>query len=281
MVGNLDGSFIAACPGDTIDVPVWAKCDENVGGMHIPIATDDQYIAEHLDGSFYDQLIYWWIIEFLPTRPDRPFENFTTQTILGVSIHMEGPDMDSLFNSQYNWVKIAEFKMIISSDTSNIGCTTQITKGREQLAGGVHFSNEMGSLDWSTALVAGGIAIVPDGYAYLPGDANMTNGLWPPMVLGGDITYLVSYFRGLPSSQPCLLDGFWASADANGDCLVLGSDIVRLVNFFRGYTTIEYCSDYEPLWLTPDDISGSAPLGWPNCETPPVSGRVTPSGFGK
>ncbi|MCP4581945.1 MAG: DUF1565 domain-containing protein [candidate division Zixibacteria bacterium] len=104
------------------------------------------------------------------------------------------------------------------------------------------------------------------GYEYLPGDANMYNGAWPPSVIGGDVTYLVNYFRSLPSSQPCLLEGFWCSADANGDCLVIGSDVTKLVTYFRGMTELSYCHDLEPMWPTPDDLPIEAPSGWPNCE---------------
>ncbi len=114
-----------------------------------------------------------------------------------------------------------------------------------------------------------------EGYEYLPGDANMPFGIWPPQCIGGDVTYLVNYFRGM--NDPCELDGFWASADANGDCNIIGSDVTRLVQYFRGNTTLLYCPDYEPLWPTPDDLPDNPPAGWPNCETPVVS-RTIPTG---
>ncbi|MCP4581942.1 MAG: hypothetical protein GY839_10005 [candidate division Zixibacteria bacterium] len=101
---------------------------------------------------------------------------------------------------------------------------------------------------------------------YMMGDANMYNGAWPPAVVGGDVTYLVNYFRSLPSSQQCLLDGFWSSADANGDCLIIGSDVTRIVNYFKGNTDISYCPDNPPAWLVPDDLPIEAPAGWPSCE---------------
>jgi len=110
------------------------------------------------------------------------------------------------------------------------------------------------------------IGDVCENYKYLPGDANMYNGSWPPSVIGGDVTYLVNYFRSLPSSQACLLDGFWCSADANGDCLIIGSDVTKLVNYFRGMTDLGHCPDYEPAWPTPDDLPVDAPEGWPNCD---------------
>ncbi|MCP4582001.1 MAG: hypothetical protein GY839_10305 [candidate division Zixibacteria bacterium] len=101
---------------------------------------------------------------------------------------------------------------------------------------------------------------------YLPGDVNMYNGAWPPSVIGGDVTFLVNYFRSLPSSQACLLGGFWASADANGDCNIIGSDVTRLVNYFRGLSDITSCPDYPAAWLTLDDLPLETLEGWPNCE---------------
>jgi len=103
------------------------------------------------------------------------------------------------------------------------------------------------------------------GYQYVPGDVNMHNGTWPPLVIGGDVTYLVNYFKGMSSSQPCPLDGFWASADANGDYSIIGGDVIRLVNYFRGNASISYCSEFPPDWLTPDSVPDTAPAGWPNC----------------
>jgi len=108
------------------------------------------------------------------------------------------------------------------------------------------------------------------GYEYLPGDVNMAGGTWPPAATGPDVTYLVNFFRGTPTSVACKFDGdsglFWASADANGDCNIIGSDVTKLVNVFRGIGGIEYCVDYEPAWPTPADLPAEAPDGWPACD---------------
>jgi hypothetical protein len=101
-------------------------------------------------------------------------------------------------------------------------------------------------------------------YKYLPADVNMEVGLWPPQVISNDVTYLVNYFRG--EADPCLLDGFFASADANGDCMVIGGDVIWLVNYFRGLNDLLYCPDYPSAWPTPDDLPAEAPSSWPNCE---------------
>jgi hypothetical protein len=98
---------------------------------------------------------------------------------------------------------------------------------------------------------------------YLPGDVNMYNAAFPPSVIGSDATYLINYFRSFETSQPCLLNGFWASADVNGDCSIIGSDVTRLVNYLRGTGSIEYCPLYPPAWPPVPDLP---PPGWPFCE---------------
>ncbi len=101
-------------------------------------------------------------------------------------------------------------------------------------------------------------------YDYLPGDANMAAGSWPPNVIGADVTYLVNYFRAI--AAPCLVGGFYNSADANGDCSVIGADVTYLVQYFRGANELHFCPDYEPTWQSSGDLPAEAPDGWPNCE---------------
>ena len=103
-------------------------------------------------------------------------------------------------------------------------------------------------------------------------------GVWPPEFIGSDVTYLVNHFRGYESNLPCYIDGFWCSADVNGDCNIIGSDITRMVNYFRGLIGIIYCPDCEPAW---PPVPEESPEGWPNCEIP-TTGRIIPTGtFGE
>lgn len=111
-----------------------------------------------------------------------------------------------------------------------------------------------------------GSGLAQSGYEYLPGDANMYNGAWPPAVIGSDVTYLVNYFRGLPTNPACLIESLYASADVNASCNVIGSDVTRLVSYFRGQAVIEYCPDWEPAWHNTGELPAEAPAGWPNCE---------------
>jgi len=119
----------------------------------------------------------------------------------------------------------------------------------------------------------------PTCFEYLPGDVNMAVMPWPPAYLSGDVTYLVNYFRGLPSSVPCKMYNplapspdpspcFFASADVNGSCTLVGADVTKLVNVFRGITTPASCPSYVPCWPTPANLPPTAPAGWPNCVVP-------------
>jgi hypothetical protein len=101
-------------------------------------------------------------------------------------------------------------------------------------------------------------------YLYLPADANMAVGQYPPALIGGDVTWLVNYFRGL--AEPCIISGFYLAGDTNGDCMVIGGDVTWLVNYFRGLSDVSYCPDFPPAWLSPDDCPVDSPGGWPNCE---------------
>ncbi|MCP4582079.1 MAG: hypothetical protein GY839_10700, partial [candidate division Zixibacteria bacterium] len=79
-----------------------------------------------------------------------------------------------------------------------------------------------------------------------PGDANMGSAVWPAELNGADVTYLVGYFRWM--NQGCSFDGFYASADANGDCIIIGSDVTYLVNYFRQLAPApEGCPDYPDM----------------------------------
>jgi hypothetical protein len=101
----------------------------------------------------------------------------------------------------------------------------------------------------------------------------MYNATWPPEVIGSDATYLINYFRGYTTSHPCAFDGFWASADVNGDCKVIGSDVTRLTNYLRGIGQIGWCGDsqgdsayYPPFWLSAANLPDDPPFGWPGCD---------------
>ncbi|MCP4580749.1 MAG: DUF1565 domain-containing protein [candidate division Zixibacteria bacterium] len=67
------------------------------------------------------------------------------------------------------------------------------------------------------------------------------------LLIGSDVTYLVSYFRGInPPSDPPF------SGDVNGDCQLIGSDVTYMINYFRGIgaSPIRGCCDQPPALST-------------------------------
>ena len=89
----------------------------------------------------------------------------------------------------------------------------------------------------------------PPGCDFIPGDANSDGN-----VIGSDVTFLVSYFRGVGGApgDSCWIESenrwLYSAADVNGDCHVIGSDITYLVNYFRGtQPAILYCPLTPPI----------------------------------
>jgi len=144
-----------------------------------------------------------------------------------------------------------------------------LTAGMDPFQGPANADDTTGQFFYPLSISNACLQII-DGYEYLPGDVNMAVGAWPPAATGPDVTYLVNYFRGIPTSLPCKFNGtlglFWASADVSGDCNVIGSDVTKQVSTLRGASQINSCNHYPPLWLTPEDLPAEEPPGWPNCE---------------
>jgi len=101
-------------------------------------------------------------------------------------------------------------------------------------------------------------------YKYLPGDANMRAGLWPPQVQLSDLVYLVNFTRGMNSG--CLNDSLYCAADINGDCNVAYADITSFIGYFRGEVQIGSCPGYETQWPFESSCPANQPLFWPGCE---------------
>ena len=111
-------------------------------------------------------------------------------------------------------------------------------------------TNILGALGFATVLMmaASSFAALPDipGAYYKSGDVNSDGN-----TRGGDVTFLVNYFRGFettipPDSVPFEDRWLYAAADVNGDCRVVGSDVTYLVNYFRGMVTLKNCEQVPP-----------------------------------
>jgi hypothetical protein len=277
IAGNLDGSNIIVSPGDTINIPLWAKNDQDPVLMYLTMAIDDQYIADYFDGNLFDILNpsstpHWEEVIFTSVLPGRPSVGFSSYPLFCMSEGTSPYDWVP-FNSNGVWIKLAEFTFEISDDSLLIGTATQIIEGKNRVFNGCTFLGLPPEEEYHPVFVGGTIEIVEPSYEYLPGDANMSAGVWLPQVIGSDVTYLVNYLGG--TAPGCDLNGFYCSGDANGDCQVVGSDVTALMNYTRGLGPISYCEDYPPAWPTSGDLPPSAPEGWPNCDGA-VTAKVIP-----
>jgi hypothetical protein len=247
--GNLDGSPMEFPVNDTgfVDVYISTPVSAYIGELHLCLGGDYQYIDEFISGThgtLYYPLTEWNVAEFSESYGSPPNEEgWLSQSFIGSArlslmdnnpwLHTEAPAL------------IMSFAMV-SVDNDNIyyqtypaigpglNPTEEASSCKDTLGAASFILTEQFSELYFTE--------TPSGCDYLPGDAN-SDGL----IIGSDVTYLVTYFRGVNPPPP---DSCWnsntnswhhAAGDANGDCLLIGSDVTFLVGFFRGVNP-------HPLW---------------------------------
>jgi hypothetical protein len=264
---------IVAAPGQDIDIPIWFYGHDesaSAGWLEYPLGINNAYIDSFNMQScvYHYPLTQWDIKSFGGLNEDwRTDGEGNTWDSYAFSGTREGPPP---YNSPALVtlpgdppIEIMTFSIHVKNDPDllNEVVSDAIDAGWNRLGFSITFGdNYGGALSHSDYFAP--IKFVS--YQYTPGDANMTNGIWPPQVIGSDVTYLVSYFRG--SAESCLINGLYCAADVNGDCQVIGSDVTRLVSYFRGVAELAYCPDYPPAWPTADDAAVAMPEDWPGCE---------------
>ena len=247
----------------TINVPMY----EYEATFSSPLILSDGWISiQNVDN---DDCLFYWAAE----KDENTADN---ECLQGSSVLAYDLAFCLLGTYQEPWLSIDIHDGMIAPGAPAIDITANMNA--ELLECGVYTGRVVVSSNdpmYSNVIVPVTFTVCQHGYLYLPGDANMaasfTSPTWPPRVIGGDVTYLVNYFRGMVPA--CMLGGFYASADINGNCTVTGSDVTRLVNYFRGMNEIDPCPDFEPAWLDAGDLPAEAPVGWPECENLlPVTG---------
>ncbi|MCP4582271.1 MAG: hypothetical protein GY839_11700 [candidate division Zixibacteria bacterium] len=273
--GNVDLSPINATAGQQIDIKIYFQTQDYANGFDIsyPLGINNTYIDSFITNEC--QIHY-------------PFSQWDAKGFGNLNDNYSTDELGNSWDS-YTFTGFAEcfppynspflhtesgdppihgltYAVQVSNnvDTNNRIIANAIGPGGDPITGRANIGDPQGGWGYTLGQFFSPISL--SNFHYTPGDANMYNGQWPPSVIGGDVTYLANYFRSAPTSQPCLLDGLWASADVNGDCLVIGSDVTRIVNYFKGNIGLSYCPDYPPAWPIPAGIPIDAPSGWPNCE---------------
>jgi len=219
--------------GQTVLIPVWMKTDDSVIVIHVPVATEDEYITSREGGILYDPLTQFDDIGFLPPESDQPFGGYTSQSLLGFAYLVSSKDDPPIlpYFLTYRWFHACDFMVTTTTDTSALGCTTAPIEGNSNQNGGLIFCLPDGQTVFRPRTVYGNLRFV----VYLSGDANGSG-----RVDGVDIIYLVNYLKDLgPEPDPLL------SGDTNGDCLVNGLDVIYLVNYFKGIGPAPIQTDCE------------------------------------
>ncbi|MCD6162405.1 MAG: carboxypeptidase regulatory-like domain-containing protein [candidate division Zixibacteria bacterium] len=265
--GNLDDSPLIGAINQRLYMNVYMQnTDEAYGGdIHVPFAVEDQYIDELL----IDKAKYFY-----------PFTEWDSAGFDGVYSSPPNPtgwsSISFFANAQTGspWLhfklptRILTFAMKAANNPSIVDDTVAcIGIGAHPGAYPFGVADTLGSIYASVEHISEvAFVLEPEVYNYRAADVNMYNGAWPPVVMGSDVVYLVNYFSGSPSSLPCMINGFWCSADVNGDCTVMGSDVTRLVNHFKGIIPYSFCPDYPAAWYVAGDCPAEPPPGWPPCE---------------
>jgi hypothetical protein len=199
IFGNRDASPVYARLDSDIEIGVWISIDEDIGFIHIPLASDDSIIVSRNGGEFFYPLTDWDDVGFLPPNPDPYLPGYTNQSILGFYDLGGGPIPH--INTNGDTILIANYFMHTTDDSTHL--------------------YKLSGIIFPTAATAFSPLLLVD---YYPGDANGSG-----VVNGLDVVFLVNYFRDNgPIPYPLL------SADANGDCMVNGLDVIYLVNYFKG-----------------------------------------------
>ncbi|MCP4581538.1 MAG: hypothetical protein GY839_07945 [candidate division Zixibacteria bacterium] len=267
--GNPDGTPVNAYIGETLELDIYFQTFSEqwvAENFMLTTASSNQYIDSFLiqETVFHYPLTGWdsYYAEG-PFGSPPNFEGWSGMLVHGFNEMAPPCDSEPLWFLEPE--KVLTFKIQINDDLSLVGTTAYSIGIGCGPYGFSNAGNSSGGYGFEVYQFFSPVHFVErTGYEYLPNDANMANGIWPPQKIGSDVTYLVNYFRSL--QPPCNLDGFYASADINGDCLVIGSDVTRLVGCFRGLCPTNWCLDYPPAWPHPDSLPPEAPSGWPNCE---------------
>jgi hypothetical protein len=213
IFGNLDNSPIIIGSGQEAAVPVWIKYDDSILFIHLPMATDDDYIESRNGGESFVSIECWEEQVFLPPDTNSPQAGYTSQGL------MTWNDWNDLAcpPPTYIWVHVIDFWVTASSDTAALGEITYAIEGYSPRNGDVIFGLPDGVSEFEPRIRNGPLRL------YLSGDVNESHD-----VNGLDVTYLVNYLKGTGPPPEILISG-----DVNGSCGMNGIDIVYLVNYLR------------------------------------------------
>ena len=137
IIGNLDGSVIRVTLDEQVALPVWVKTDDSVTFIHIPLASDNDYIRIRSGGQLYPPLSLWDEVEFLDPNDDSPEPGMTSQSVLGYAYLSDPRDPQNFLMTNYEWWHVADYLMTTTDNPGVIGDTTWLVEGSDPDFGGL------------------------------------------------------------------------------------------------------------------------------------------------
>jgi hypothetical protein len=110
-----DAGQIIATNGAAITVPVFIRTAPGIDvvGLHIPLSSNNAYVASRDGGAFLYPLLpgVWDDVGFLPPNADGAHPGYTNQSILGVKDLIGDPSPEDGIQTEGAWWQVAEFHM--------------------------------------------------------------------------------------------------------------------------------------------------------------------------
>ena len=223
--GNRDGSPMIFRIDHREKVPVWIQTDSTayVAAVHIPLASDNRYIAARTGGQLFEPFVNdnpppgfgrgWDSVEI--RKPIEYENNRTSQGILGFC------DLAGTPNVPLHCVQpcqVAEFEMVTATADSLRGHMYNVfSEGFERPSGGFHFSDTLGVKTFRFE------AHYSQVYFLFPGDINNDF-----KVDKSDVKALKAYIEQ-KKAYPWPLE----RGDVNGDGVIDGEDFKSLAGLLK------------------------------------------------
>jgi hypothetical protein len=238
IIGHLDHSVILAGLNMPITVPVYIRTDDSVTFAHIPVGTDDDYIASRDGGVVFPPFSLWDDVSFLAPDSSSPRVGFTSQSILGFAYLFDPRDPQNFLYTNNTWVHIADFHMTTTGNIAVLGDTTTLVMGRNPANDTLTLGLQDGVTEVHPAIIWGQIFFPPNN---------------PPVFSSPDSgTYQIN--------EQFAADFIVTATDPDTDSMVLTVDFGPTNYTFQEIQDVPGTISYDFHWVPSPGSAGTYPL---------------------
>jgi len=141
LFGNLNRTPILAGLNSNLIIPVYMRTDDSVIFIHIPLATDNDYVASRNGGAFFPPLSRWDDKSFLGPDQNSPIQGYTSQSIVAFAYLSDPRDEQNFLHTGNQWVHVADYRITTTSDFNVLGDTTFFAEGINPANGSLFFGD--------------------------------------------------------------------------------------------------------------------------------------------